>query len=170
MILVIGALFRRERPLIHRIGNIKKFHHQLEIRHVVAHIAQGPDAIGKPARERGDRTDILRNIADAEGAAQRFEANKKVYDAVQDAGDRLGSRFVKPQRAPCVAGHPAFFREKCGEDRFQLLMEKVLLLIDSDILCTLRLICCNIVKEGKKAVAELYILAGLCPVCCAFVE
>ena len=49
-------------------------------------------------------------------------------------------------------------------------MEKVLLLIDSDILCTLRLICCNIVKEGKKAVAELYILAGLCPVCCAFVE
>ena len=79
MILVIGALFRRERPLIHRIGNIKKFHHQLEIRHVVAHIAQGPDAIGKPARERGDRTDILRNIADAEGAAQLLQSRAADY-------------------------------------------------------------------------------------------
>ena len=49
-------------------------------------------------------------------------------------------------------------------------MEKVLLLIDADILRALRLICCNIVEKGKKAVAELYILAGLCPVCCAFVE
>ena len=49
-------------------------------------------------------------------------------------------------------------------------MEKVLLLIDADILRALRLICCNIVKEGKKAVAKLYILAGLCPVRCAFIE